>query len=188
MVELKEAATFVERLEHMIEERHQEVARSKNPFTSLYLRSISAIAAFQAGAQQGEPAYRLHQFVRAVEAFMPASVRGAADFVKRGSALLRQDSGDADVLKQMYDLRSATEHHRPFDQRALSGVSNPNDIAMQRGRQGEALAREVLRRFIAGPRDFLPHLRDETSLQNLWVNPPRVSQAWGTSFDINTIA
>lgn len=187
VADLKQAATFVERLERVIEERDQDVATSNNPFTSLYLRPISAIAAFQAGAQQTEPAYRLHQFVRTVEAFMPAAVRGANDFVKCGSSLLKPDSRNGDVLKQMYDLRSATEHHRPFDQRALPAVGNPNDIAMQRTRQAETLAREVLRRFICGARDVRPHMKDESSLDNFWRNSQQISQVWGTPLDINAV-
>jgi hypothetical protein len=180
---LSEAAKFAQRVEQMIEE--WESPPSKNSLTGLYLRPISGFAAFQIGAQQREPAYRLHQFVRTVEAFMPASVRGSDDFVKRGSSLLQRDSRNANGLKQMYDLRSATEHHRPFDQRALPGVSNPNDIAMQRARQAETLAREVLRRFVAGPKDLLAHFKDETSLENFWASSREVSQAWGAPMDIN---
>jgi hypothetical protein len=153
----------------------------------LHLRPISAIAAFQAGAQQTEPAYRLHQFVRTVEAFMPASVRGANDFVRYGAMLLKADMRNTDVLKQMYDLRSATEHHRPFDQRALPGVANPNDLAMQRARQAETLAREVLRRFVSGAQDLRQHLKDESSLDNFWANFQQVSQVWGTPLDINAV-
>ncbi len=188
MADLKQAATFVERLEKMIEERDHDVTNSDNSFTALYLRPISAIAAFQAGAQQTEPAYRLHQFVRTVEAFMPASVRGSEDFAECGSALLQDGSMNADALKQMYDLRSATEHHRPFDQRALPGVGNPNDIAMQRARQAETLAREVLRRFVAGPQDLLSHFKDEASLENFWANSRKLlCPAWGERMDINAV-
>ncbi len=187
IADLQQAATLAERLEQMTQERDDDIANRNNPFTALYLRPISAIAALQAGAQQTEPAYRLHQFVRTVEAFMPASVRGGSDFVKYGSVLLQPNSKNADALKQMYDLRSATEHHRPFDQRALPGVGNPNDIAMQRARQAETLAREVLRRFVAGPKDLLAHFKDETSLEKFWADSQQLSQAWGAPIDINAV-
>jgi hypothetical protein len=187
VADLKQAVTFAERLEQIIEDRDQDIATNNNPFTALHLRPISAIAAFQAGAQQTEPAYRLHQFARTVEAFMPASVRGANDFVRYGAMLLKADMRNTDVLKQMYDLRSATEHHRPFDQRALPGVANPNDLAMQRARQAETLAREVLRRFVSGAQDLRQHLKDESSLDNFWANFQQVSQVWGTPLDINAV-
>jgi hypothetical protein len=185
--DLEQAVTFVERLEWIINERKQDIAKNNNPFTALYLRPISAVAAFQAGAQQAEPAYRLHQFVRTVEAFMPASVRGANDFAERATLFLKPDPRNKDVLKELYDLRSATEHHRPFDQRALPGVGNPNDIAMQRTRQAETLAREALRRLLSGSQDHRPHLKDESSLENFWANSQQVSQAWGTPIDINAV-
>ncbi len=188
IAELKQAVKFAERIEQIIEARDQDVTRNNNPFTPLYLRPMSGFAAFQAGAEQTEPAYRLHQFVRTIEAFMPASVRGANDFVKCATAFLAPDARNNDVLKQMYDLRSATEHHRPFDQRALPGAAKPNEVAMQRGRQAETLAREVLCRFLAETRDARPHLKDEPPLDSLWANPQKVSQVWGAKFDINAVA
>jgi len=185
--DLEQAVTFVERVEQIIEERDQDVASNNNPFSALYLRPISAIAAFQAGAQQTEPAYRLHQFVRTIEAFMPASVRGANDFVKCATLFLKPDSRNNDVLKQIYDLRSATEHHRPFDKRALPSATQPNEIAMQRTRQADTLAREVLRRFLAGTQNLLMQVKDEASLDNFWANPQHVSQVWGVTLDINAV-
>jgi hypothetical protein len=187
IAELKQAVKFAERIEQIIEVRDQDVTRNNNPFTPLYLRPMSGFAAFQSGAEQAEPAYRLHQFVRTVEAFMPASVRGANDFAERATLFLKPDPRNKDVLKELYDLRSATEHHRPFDQPALPGVGNPNDIAMQRTRQAETLAREALRRLLSGSQDHRPHLKDESSLENFWANSQQVSQAWGTPIDINAV-
>jgi hypothetical protein len=112
-----------------------------------HYRLASGIDALRAAFNSSRPHVRLHQFVRAIEACLPAErVWGAQDFVDYAATLLTQP--DEQMLFQMYNLRSAAEHHRRFDRRALPDVSNPDVVAMRRTRQAEVFARELYRRFL----------------------------------------
>ena len=83
----------------------------------------------------------------------------------------------------MYDLRSAAEHHRLFNKRALPQAFEPDRIAMLRLRQAELLTRELFRRFVA-INNRLPLFLTEESLEEFWKDRQSVRESWGPPVDL----
>ncbi|GEM_PF-2776790 len=178
--ELRSAARFVERFEKIVQRRQRE-QRS-------YWRPVSGLYAFVAAMKAPQAEIRLHQFVRAIESFLSPSVFGAKKFCKYACKFLRDAPRAQTTLRQMYDLRSAAEHHRLFDTRTLRGIQTPEKVAMQRARQAEAFARELYRRFFAEQEDYLEYFKDDKSLNTLWSDADKLATVWGEPFDIDGVA
>jgi hypothetical protein len=139
-----------------------------------------------------DPAERLHQFVRAIESFFPADkTKGSGQFQGWLSPLLVPHPDNSDTLLQLYDLRSAAEHHRIFSNRKaftnLPASANPNDVALRRTRQAEVLAREFYRRFLGQTSSNLPFFKDEASQDTFWSNLPAALTVWGAPFDLQAV-
>lgn len=180
ILDFRSAVRFAEHLEEIVQQKKRE--------TRLYWRLMSGLNAFVNAMKAQRPDVRLHQFVRAVESFLPPSVFGGKEFGRYACTFLRGDSRTETTVQQMYDLRSAAEHHRPFDTRTLAGVPRPEEVAMQRTRQAEAFARELYRRFFAGQGDYLAHFKDDESLGTLWSSADALAGLWGEPFDIHAVA
>jgi hypothetical protein len=177
--DLRRTVRLAGRLEKMRQERKADDGR--------YYRLASGLGAFDAALQAHQAAARHHQFVRTIESFLPPSVFGQKEFSQYAGRLLSANPRTDGVLRQMYELRSAAEHHRRFDTRALSGVANAEAVAMQRTRQAEAFARELFRRFFAENEDCLRHFKDDDALNSLWSNTGELKRIWGRPFDIHAI-
>src|SRR5260370_2174329 len=124
-----------------------------------------------------------------MEAFLPGSVRGRKHFADHAAVFLSnpEEQDTRIMLLQMYDLRSAAEHHRLFDERALPDVADPELAAMRRTRQAEAFARELYRRFLATEPSHLSLFQDETSLEEFWEDRARVRASWGQPLNLNEV-
>ncbi len=181
--DLRKAARFAERLEKIHQVRKSD--------ERLYYRLASGLGGFVVALKAHQAAAKHHQFVRAIESFLPPPVSGRKKFSQYAGDLLSADPQPVTVLQQMYDLRSAAEHHRPFDTRALSGVAAADAVAMQRTRQAEAFARELFRRFFAEDEDCLQHFKDDDALNLLWSDTSdtaELKRIWGSPFDLHAIA
>lgn len=180
-------ATCMETIDNAIEhERRTSGISESRSITHLYTRPMGGFMAFRLGVPLSFAPERLHQFARTIEACLPATVRGRDDFASYLIKLLPIHPDNERTLKEIYDLRSAQEHIRPFDRRALPNEPDPDLVARRRTRQSEALAREMLKRFFSGP-SFLSHFRDESTLGAFWTSGDAI-QAWGTPlFDLQSI-
>jgi hypothetical protein len=190
--DLRDAACLAESIEQMGEERDSDLATRPTPFNPIYFRLVSGLAGFQLGIRQRDPAERLHQFVRAIESFFPPDkIWGRNDLVSCLAPLIVPHADNAETMLQLYDLRSAAEHHRIFDQKAFKNLpktSNPNEVALRRTRQAEALARELYRRFLGRRPSNLSAFRDEASQDAFWSNLSSALKVWGALFDLQAIA
>ena len=179
-------ATYMETIDKTIEQERKKLRIPVNQsYTNLFTRPKGGFMAFQLGAASLFAPERLHQFARTIEACLPADVWGGPDFARYLKDLLVPNPDNEKTLLEIYNLRSAQEHVRPFDRRALPNETDPDSVARRRTRQAETLAREMLKRFFSGP-DLLSHFRDETTLKAFWTNGDRL-QAWGTPFDLQGI-
>ncbi len=178
--DLRRATSFVERI--------QEIFRQKQRDRKLYWRIASGFNALRLGVCSPDAEVRLHQFVRAIESFLPPSVWGQDDFARRVSILMRSpdDPTTSELLKEIYRLRNKAEHHEHFEEAMLSG-SVPEETANRRLRQAEALCRELYRRFFMGDPDFLTVYRDTGTIEDLWSDHAIVHAKWGTPFDLQAI-
>lgn len=187
--EFKQSVQFATRIESIHKNIEQE-KKNRNisdnrSLTDFFSRIVSGFLALQEGMSSGFLPERLHQYTRAIESFLPATVRGKKDFSNYLKDLLNPAPNNQITLQQIYDLRSAQEHHRPFE-RALPGETDPDSVAWRRTRQAETLAREMFKRFLAGPTDHISQFRDENTLNQFWSNKD-VIKAWGSPFDIQKI-
>jgi hypothetical protein len=177
---LQWASLFSRRLEQI------QLARHHDPY--IYQRLESGTAALTTGFQSSKPAERLHQFVRAIEAFLPPSVRGGIHFADYASTFLSngEEQDNRQMLIQMYGLRSAAEHHRRFDKRALPDVRDPEVTAMRRTRQAELFARELYRRFLAT--EIEPSMfQDEERLERFWKDRAEVRARWRLPLNLSEV-
>ena len=182
---LRSAAFFAHHLESLTEiaQRaslsHYRISSGIDALRSAFCSSLNHI--------------RLHQFVRAIEACLPADnhkARGANGFAEYASTFLSHpDEPDTWLmLCQMYQLRNAAEHHRRFDQqRALRNTLEPVALALRRMRQADVFARELYRRFVGGESDYLGLFRDDVALEEFWSDRDRVRAAWGDPLNLSSI-
>ncbi len=158
-----------------------------------YYRLASGLGALLDAMRGEQMTAKHHQYVRAIESFLPPSVFGMDNFSKFAGRLLQTVNceNNEDVLKQMYDMRSAAEHHRPFDSgNRMSGVANAAVVAERLTRQTEAFARELFRRFLCADEDFLKYFADEQAPESFWCDNDggKLKSAWGNPlFDIHAI-
>ena len=185
MVGLRELARAVKFAQHL-----DIVMRRKTENPRAYWRLVSGTNAFVNGLKNKDDEERLHHFVRAIESFQPASGSSRRDFVRYAACLVARPQSDSvrKTFEEMYDLRSAAEHHRHFAERALPDVEAPEECARRRTRQAEVLARELFNRFVAGEPDSLEFFRDEPALELAWAEPQAIKTAWGELLDLDTVS
>jgi len=170
------AARFADRVMSM------ESERQSNP--RVYWRALSGLDAFETAVKSQLAHVKLHQFVRAIESFLPSRTSGEFLFSDYCRNLCPSNGTE---LTQMYKLRNMAEHHRPFTH-AIGPVSEPAKTADLRLRQAEMLCRELFRRFFADLRDFQIHFRDDSSIRRFWEDTTTLERAWGAKLDLNAAA
>jgi len=167
------AARFTERAQSMEAERESDA--------QLYWRAFSGLDAFQTAVKSPLAHVKLHQFVRAIESFLPSKASGELAFSEYCKNLCPANEAE---LREMYRLRNLSEHHRPFAH-AFERVSDPAKTADRRLRQAELLCRELFRRFFADLSEFRIHFRDDSSLKRFWKDTSTLERAWGAKLDLN---
>jgi hypothetical protein len=180
---LRSAACFSHHLEEL-----REIFRRDS---LSHYRLSSGIDALRTGFSARLAHTRLHQYVRAIEACLPAEQawgsRGFADCA--ATFLSRPDEQDSRLmLLQMYKLRNVAEHHRRFDRRALADVADPEIVAMRRTRQAEVFAREIYRRFLGTEVSHLHVFQNDDALDEFWKDRDRVRSTWGSPLDLSCIS
>src|ERR1035437_555620 len=166
------AARFTERAQSMEAERESDA--------QLYWRALSGLDAFVTAVKSQLAHVKLHQFVRAIESFLPSKGSGERPFSKYCKNLCPTNETE---LKEIYRLRNMSEHHRPF----VHAVGSA-ETADRRLRQADVLCRELFRRFFADLPDFQIHFRDNSSLKRFWEDTPVLERAWGPKLDLNATA
>jgi hypothetical protein len=170
------AARFTERAMSMHAERESD--------GQLFWRAFSGLVAFETAVKSPLAHVKLHQFVRAIESFLPSKASGELYFCRYCKNLCPTNETE---LGEMYRLRNMSEHHRPFAH-AVGSASDPASRADRRLRQAEVLCRELFRRFFADLPDFQIHFRDDSSLKRFWKDTSTLERAWGAKLDLNAIA
>jgi len=171
------AGRFTERAMSM------ESERQSNP--ELYWRAFSGLDAFDTAVKSPLAHIKLHQFVRAIESFLPSQTSGESDFSNYCKILCPSNEAE---LREMYRLLNKAEHHhRPFAH-AFDPVSEPVQTADLRLRQAETLCRELFRRLFADLPDFQVYFRDNSSLKRFWGDTPALELAWGPKLDLKHTA
>jgi len=133
---------------------------------------------------------RLHHFVRALEALILPEVGATRrQFVHRCQLFAMASPEATAVLEQSYDMRSDAEHLHDWD-RSLPkmGPEKPEDVALWRTRQMEALASFAYTRILTNPQ-LLQYFENETKLLDFWktLSDSERIKLWGGRLDLSTI-
>jgi hypothetical protein len=137
------------------------------PVPRLWKGVMSLITALESRAG----ADRIHGFVRALDAIAkPPQGEGERKFVHRCSMFAGRSDTSRNLLRELYQLRSAAEHLNDF-QSVLDGYPfhERERIALQRTEQAEILARQVYVRILSS---------DE--LTGLFSDDPWLDRFWAT--------
>jgi hypothetical protein len=128
------------------------------------------------GIAQDRPDYRLHEFVRALEALlMPERGTTEAQFIHRCKELARVPKAD-NVFREIYMLRSQVEHLNEWktafseELKIRFTKAELGDRAMIRSLQIELLACGVYIKVLSDP-NRLSHFADDSAIRNFWKSP-----------------
>jgi hypothetical protein len=132
-----------------------------------YRRLKRGFEAWIKGVREEVGIYRLHQFVRAVEAVVkPSTDQAREQFIERCKLFA---VGSAQVLAELYDLRTCVEHMN--DWRAVlkldSSQSDQDTVGWKRAYQAELLAGHVYLRILK-----------EDNLRSNFINDDSIDQFW----------
>lgn len=133
------------------------------------------------GIAEKRPDQRLHKFVRAVEAFLyPREGSGTRDFVHRGKMLIGVNEINSEILRELYDLRSAAEHMNKYDNKlAKYSVEEREGIAKLRCYQAERFACELYIRLLT-QKNLYEFFEDDQKLEKLWrKQDDEIMKIWG---------
>ena len=143
-----------------------------------YFRLRHGITAYLRALREGENYYRIHQFVRSLEAItMPEIGRTRKQFVKKLSYCV---DGASDLeLGEIYDLRCKVEHIHPLAQQ-YQDLTEEVSLARinQRGALVEAIARGLFERIISD-NYLLKCFESNESIQKFWSSPDGVTKNLG---------
>jgi len=175
MERLEAAVDFAVRLEGINAAHEADYKTGAKP--PKFWRVISGVTAFLDACRSYRYEVRMHQYVRAIESFLPPSVSGAKSFAEKASLLCTPKN----ALEEMYRLRNKAEHHEYFEDAKLCG-GKPEDAARSRVSQAEALCVELYRRLFTKNADFLRLYETGASIENFWSNDSLVRKQWGEPF------
>ncbi len=125
---------------------------------------------------------RLHQFVRSLEALiLPKKGKTRAQFAHRCQTFARRGDDTRALLKEAYDMRSATEHLNPWDKTFHQSYppDQREDVYWQRTRQIEHLACEAYSRLLS-KHDLRKRFRTDDAIDAFWkLGDHKRSGLWG---------
>lgn len=150
-------------------------------------RFEAATQAFLDGISCWDPAVRLHQFVRCIEAFVfPAERATRERFVSRAELFV--GPGHRGVMDELYRLRSWVEHlHNPLEKLGRADETEGRIRILLRTVQAEAIARYCLRNFLLSA-SLLRQFRDDDGGRDFWEKPDAERRRlWGAALDLDAV-
>jgi hypothetical protein len=174
------AVEFARRLKQIIDSHEEDYATGRKP--PRYWRMNSGVAAFLEACRSRLYHVRIHQYVRAIESFLPPTAWGEKQFADKAGVLSGTDQQTANALKEIYRLRNKAEHHEYFEDAQVSG-SVAEQTAWLRAWQAEVLCLELYRRLFTKSSVFINAYSDSDSIKSFWANGA-VQAEWGVSFPL----
>lgn len=148
-------------------------------------RLARALRAFRSGVESAEVAYRLHQFVRTVEAI--ANPHSAKQFVDRASRVCKGLARP--YLASMYKIRNKIEHqHGPFAAMPARLSERERQLRLMHAcLHAEALARYFLHAYLLSPSAW-PFLASSGSVDGFWaLETRRFRRLWKSRLSFDSI-
>ena len=129
---------------------------------------------------------RLHQFARSIEALLkPETGKTQRQFVHRCQTFIGSGQLQQELLEEIYELRSSTEHlNNHLDVLPAYPASQQERIARLRGFQMETIANNSYSRLLAKP-SLLKIFRSDSTIGDFWkLNDGERSSIWGNAIDL----
>jgi hypothetical protein len=146
--------------------------------------------AWQRAVQERQEEYRLHQFVRAIEALLrPKAGKTRNQFVHRCQTLAKPSNEAREILGQIYDLRSAIEHMNDW-QDVLDGIPENEKAhrAALRTYQAERLAGGCYVHLLSEI-NLLQLFHSDTSTDAFWaLQDDERRKLWPEPIELETLA
>lgn len=123
---------------------------------------------------------RIHQFVRSLEGLtLPEIGKTKKQFSSRCQTFISRPRDDVrNLLKEAFDLRSATEHLNAFE-------GHLEDVILQRTRQMERLSCHAYSRLLRDSDLLDEHFRTDKTIREFWqMKDDKRRTIWDTGFDI----
>lgn len=154
-----------------------------------YDRIARGLRAFIDAVRSTANDVRLHQFVRATEAFLSPDAWREDDFVEAVRTFVDPVPDPAQTIREMYRLRGRAEHMDDFTTALPNAPVRDRDrVAMRRLRQAHELARRLYESVYSPFQGYLEIYRNDESIRRFWREPPWVRSAlWGARADLDLI-
>jgi len=154
--------------------------------SSQHQRLQNGYRAWQRGLREYYGCDRLHQFVRAVEAVVKPEIgRTEALFIHRCQIFVRPSGTARAIFRDLYQLRSQTEHMNPDDSvLARYQRSEQQAKGLERAYQAQLLASNVYERILSTP-SLHDVFDSDAHIDDFWRLPMDEQQAiWGNPIDL----
>jgi hypothetical protein len=142
------------------------------------------------GWQSHVPDERLHNFIRAVEAIVkPGMGSITKTFCDRAQLFTGRSQQNAQLLKELYDIRSCFEHTKDVLSATgqVSGVRKEHMVAY-RSLQAELLASAVYERIFEKPR-LMALFSTQNGFDDFWAQPEyKRKRQWGSPINLQAEA
>ncbi len=136
-----------------------------------FQRFKHGVSAFQKALTEDIQQYRLHQFVRSIEALIiPPIGETKKKFIHRCHTFVKSNKKTRNILEEIYDLRCAVEHMNDWKIIFKDLIDNKKEeIALERSKQVEILARKTYN-YILQNENILKIFKDDDTLISFWKN------------------
>ena len=141
------------------------------------------------GLQEDIWEFRLHNYVRAIEALVkPREGRTTKDFVHRGQTLCVACDVAAEELERIYEARCVVEHLHDWHVEEDASVLPPHKNRRLIVRRAERIALDSYLHVLSNPA-LLGIYRDDASIDQFWMKQDDEKRAiWGGAVDVRLIA
>lgn len=156
-----------------------------------FLRLRKGFNAFIRGIREGrEGHFRLHQFVRAIEAVIKPDVGNTTkQFIHRGQVFVGRSEKDREFLRELFEMRSAAEHLNPIKDKLDKYSDYERErIVPLRIYQAELLAGHAYSRILTDPSLLSMFISDDT-INQFWKQTEKEQMSvWGKPIDLEKAA
>jgi len=148
--------------------------------------------ALKSAFEQYYASYRLHGFIRALEALiLPETGKTEKQFVSRCTLFAgpkSKESGIRGALQEAYRMRCDIEHMHDWDRSLHTHpASERENIALWRTRQMEELASAVYRKILSD-KTLQPNFHSDAATESFWKRPDdEIRAAFGNICDISQL-
>lgn len=167
-----------------------ETISSLYSYQQRFMRLRRGFHAWYSGIRESVPGFRLHLFIRAIEALTqaPRNQLGPS-FRTRSQLFIGSSSRNEALLRQLYNMRSCIEHTKWWrsEINCVHGL-NVDDSLSFRALQAEIIASATYLKILSSP-ELLRRFATERPIRSFWaLGSGDREQLWGEPFNIRDVS